>query len=69
MGYKKYSDIGVAAAIVEKIRNGGIPNRNTAYRELVTIMNEWSGTSVGDEAEDLIDERYSDLKVVGKWAD
>lgn len=54
---------------MKKIKNGGISNRNTAYRELVTIMNEWPGTSVGDEAEDLIDERYSDLKVVGKWAD
>lgn len=62
MGYKKYSSCEVAQAMVNHIKNGGIINRNTAYRELLTISNEWPGTSVGREAQDLIDEKYSDLK-------
>ena len=62
MGYKKYSDYSSAVEMVNYIRRGGISSRNTAYRELLTISNEWSGTSAGRDAEDLIDERYSDLK-------
>lgn len=62
MGYKKYSFVEMAQEMVDKIRRGEIPNRNTAYRELVQIMNEWRGEPVADDAEDLIDERYSDLK-------
>lgn len=60
--YKKYSDIAGAEAMIEHIKNGGISNGNTAYRELVTIKNEWPGTSVAYEAEALIDERYSQYK-------
>ena len=62
MGYKKYSDIYMAQEMVNKIERGEIPNRDTAYRELLTVVGEWRGTSVADEAEDLIDTRYSDLK-------
>lgn len=62
MGYKKYSSIDVAESMVERIRNGGISNNNTAYRELLTISQEWAGTSVGREAQALIDYRYSDYK-------
>lgn len=62
MGYKKYSDINMAIEMVDKIRRGEISNRNTAYRELMQISNEWRGESVGYDAQDLIDENYSDLK-------
>lgn len=62
MGYKKYSFVEMAQEMVDKIRRGGISNRNTAYRELMQIMNEWRGESVADDAEDLINERYYDLK-------
>ncbi len=62
MGYKKYSSIASAEEMIYKIKRGGISSRNTAYRELMTIANEWPGTSVGRDAEDLIDDEYSDLK-------
>ncbi len=62
MGYKKYSYVEMAEEMVDKIREGKIQNRNTAYRELVTIKNEWSGYQVADDAEYLIDTYYSDLK-------
>lgn len=65
MGYKKYSFIEMAEEMVEKIKNGKIVNRNTAYRELVTIVNEWRGNFVAQQAQWLIDERYSDLKYKG----
>ena len=51
MGYKKYSYVEMAEEMVDKIREGKIQNRNTAYRELVTIKNEWSGYQVADDAE------------------
>lgn len=62
MGYKKYSDIDMAKEMVNKIRRGEISNRNTAYRELMQISNEWRGESVAYDAENLIDDEYSDLK-------
>ena len=62
MLYRKYSDITSAEEMIERIRNGDISSRNTAYRELVVIAGEWDGTSVGREAEYLIDSMYSDLK-------
>ena len=62
MGYKKYSYIEMAEEMVDRIREGKETNRNTAYRELVTIKNEWKGYPVANEAEYLIDEYYSDLK-------
>lgn len=58
--YKKYSDVTSAEEMVNKIKNGEISNRNTAYRELVTIASEWEGTPVGNEAQYLIDYEYSD---------
>ena len=61
MGYKKYSDYSVAEAMVLNIKGGKVPNRNTAYRELITITHEWPGTKVADEARYLIDTKYSDL--------
>lgn len=62
MGYKKYSYVEMAEEMVRKIKNGEISNRNTAYRELVQIINDWRGERVAEDAEDLIDEKYSDLK-------
>lgn len=62
MGYKKYSYIEMAEEMVNRIREGKIQNRNTAYRELVTIKNEWGSYQVGKDAEYLIDQYYSDLK-------
>lgn len=62
MGYKKYSDYAAAEEMINRIKRGEITNRNTAYRELVTISHEWRGTSLGDEAEYLIDVEYSDQK-------
>lgn len=62
MLYKKYSDISSAEAMVEHIKRGGISSRNTAFRELQTIAQEWSGTNVAREAQYLIDTEYSDLK-------
>lgn len=62
MGYKKYSDICTAEEMVQYIKNGGISNRNTAFRELQTICQEWPGTNVAREAKYLIDTEYSDLR-------
>ena len=62
MGYKKYSDIGAARVMIDNIKRGYISSRNTAYRELFTIANEWPGTPEGREAERLIDSEYSDQK-------
>lgn len=60
---KKYSDYSSAEAMVLNIKEGKVPNRATAYRELVTIINEWSGTKVAKDAQYLIDTKYSDLHV------
>ena len=62
MGYRKYSDISSAEEMVSYIERGGIPDRNTAYRELLIIMQEWGGTSVAYDAQSLIDREYSDQK-------
>lgn len=62
MGYKKYSDIYMAEIMIEKIKDGEITDRHTAYRELETIAGEWRGTYVGNMAEYLIEEYYSDLQ-------
>lgn len=59
MGYKKYSNIASAEAMIEKIKSGIIIG-NTAYRELRQIANEWPGTSVGNEAEKLIKYKFSE---------
>lgn len=62
MGYKKYSDYASAEEMVSYIQRGGISNRNTAYRELLTITQEWPGTDASYEAQYLIDTEYSDQK-------
>lgn len=59
MGYKKYSNIASAEAMIEKIKSGVVTG-NTAYRELRQIANEWPNTSVGDEAERLIRYEFSE---------
>lgn len=59
--YKKYSDTAIAWEVIQQIKDGKITG-NTAYRELVTIRNEWRGTSVGNEAEYLIDTMFSSYK-------
>lgn len=59
MGYKKYSDEAAAWRIIEKIQDGELTG-NTAYRELISIRNEWKGTQAGDAAERLLDEMFSD---------
>lgn len=61
MGYKKYSDIASAEEMLEHIKRGNIGSRQTAYRELVTIINEWPRTPVAREAQRMIDADYSDL--------
>ena len=53
MGYKKYSDIASAEAMIERIKKGQVTG-NTAYRELITIKNEWPNTSVASEAEKIL---------------
>lgn len=62
MGYKKYSDYSVAVEMLKHIKGGGITSRNTAYRELLTITQEWPGTDAAYEAEYLINSEYSDQK-------
>lgn len=62
MGYKKYSDYSAAEEMVNYIKRGGITSRNTAYRELLTISQEWPGTDAAYEAEYLINSEYSDQK-------
>lgn len=62
MGYKKYSDYSSAEEMVAYIKRGGISNRNTAYRELLTITKEWPRTNAADDAEYLIDTEYVDQK-------
>lgn len=59
MGYKKYRDESSAWRIIEMIQDGELTN-GTAYRELIAIKNEWKGTQVGDAAERLLDEMFSD---------
>ncbi len=61
MGYKKYSNTSGAWEVIQQIKDGKLTG-NTAYRELVTIKNEWSGTSLSDEAEYMIDTMFSEYK-------
>ncbi len=59
MGYKKYSNIASAEAMIERIKSGLLVGER-AYRELRQIANEWPYTSVGDEAERLIRYEFSE---------
>lgn len=62
MGYKKYSDSSSADAMMNNIESGKISNSNTAYRELKSISNEYRGSSIGNRADDMIDDLYCGQK-------
>lgn len=52
----------VAEEIMNKIKNGEYPNRNTAYRLLMEIVNQFRGERIADDAQYLIDTLYDDQK-------
>lgn len=57
-----FSDITGAEEIIRQVKNGDFPNRNTAYRFLVEIVNQFRGQPIADEAEYLINTYYADQK-------